>query len=263
MIQADNHWFHIFSKDINPLLGITGKWLHFDDTEHIHRIVNDIDKLVENGSIRLVKVARKLPEYDPFPDKPCVLCAFTSDDKEEKIRVKNILRETFGILVKVWKSEEQTSLDWQENGLLFLEHKITKIKREMKSGKFIDAFPIEDELDRLEKELQQIKRNIDDPIVIAEIHLSTNTSSEKIAENHKSYGHAEYHDLLSRVSRLEQLMTKLAGPAATNIIMSDEIAKIKQHRLQILEQQAAAFGVHSPPHIIMEIENLRKELGTR
>jgi len=35
----------------------------------------------------------------------------------------------------------------------------------------------------------------------------------------------------------------------------------KKRRLKILEGQEASMGLHTPPHIIMEIEDLRKELG--
>ena len=35
----------------------------------------------------------------------------------------------------------------------------------------------------------------------------------------------------------------------------------KMRRLRILEDQQARMGVLTPPHIIMEIEDLRKELG--
>lgn len=40
-----------------------------------------------------------------------------------------------------------------------------------------------------------------------------------------------------------------------------ELIATKQHRLQVLELQAAKFGISTPPHITIEIEDLRQEIA--
>lgn len=39
------------------------------------------------------------------------------------------------------------------------------------------------------------------------------------------------------------------------------VLSIKTRRLRVLEEQLALYGLNCPPHIIIEIENLRKEIG--
>jgi hypothetical protein len=39
-----------------------------------------------------------------------------------------------------------------------------------------------------------------------------------------------------------------------------ELLRVKQRRLHVLELQAAKYGVATPPHITLEIEDLREEI---
>jgi hypothetical protein len=41
-----------------------------------------------------------------------------------------------------------------------------------------------------------------------------------------------------------------------------KVIDIKWQRLRILEQQAAQFGINCPPHITLEIEQLRRDIRT-
>jgi len=41
----------------------------------------------------------------------------------------------------------------------------------------------------------------------------------------------------------------------------EELLLIHQRRLQVLEFQAASFGLSTPPHILLEIEDIRKEIA--
>src|SRR5215210_2892306 len=117
MISQNEYWYNIDSGS-EQRQRVTGKWLFFDDKEKLHALVGDLDRLVEAGAIPAAKVAVKHPDFDPFPEKPCVLCVFTSDDTLEKERVKELLKKELGISVSVWKSDKQTMQDWEEGGWL-------------------------------------------------------------------------------------------------------------------------------------------------
>ncbi|MCW7080299.1 MAG: hypothetical protein OCU16_04300 [Candidatus Methanospirare jalkutatii] len=106
-----------------------GSGLFFGDTSFIHSLLPELDDLVEKGEIRAVKISRKIPEYDPFPEKPCVMCVFTSDEQYEKERVKNLLKSKFNIEVTVWKSEEQTLKDWEKGGWLRIQAEINELRK--------------------------------------------------------------------------------------------------------------------------------------
>ena len=92
MILMNNVWIDIIPLDYMTFNDITGKGLYFEDTQKLHALVEELNQLVESGAIPAVKITRKLPEHDPFPEKPCVLCAFTSNDPKEKERVKKLIR---------------------------------------------------------------------------------------------------------------------------------------------------------------------------
>jgi hypothetical protein len=40
----------------------------------------------------------------------------------------------------------------------------------------------------------------------------------------------------------------------------EELHRVKQRRLHVLELQAAKYGIAAPPHITLEIEDLRFEI---
>ncbi|HEX6291826.1 MAG TPA: toll/interleukin-1 receptor domain-containing protein [Herpetosiphonaceae bacterium] len=42
---------------------------------------------------------------------------------------------------------------------------------------------------------------------------------------------------------------------------AEELLRIKRRRLQVLERQEATLGLHVPPHIALEIEDLRREIA--
>jgi len=46
-----------------------------------------------------------------------------------------------------------------------------------------------------------------------------------------------------------------------NSDFAPNVNESKQRRLKILEDQQARMGVQTPPHIIMEIEDLQREIG--
>ena len=130
MILQNEYWYDVVPSDPGRRIkNITGKWLIFGPTEQLHSCVPHLDKLVESGDVPAAKVARKLPEFDPFPDAPCVICAFTSDDAAEKDRVKRVLQERCGLDVTNWKSDKQTYEDWDEGGWLNIRARITQIRR--------------------------------------------------------------------------------------------------------------------------------------
>lgn len=151
---------------------IGGKWLYFDQTEKLHSLLEDLNAIVEAGGIRSAKVARKLPNVDPFPEKQCVLCVFTSNDKEEKDRVKSLLKAQLGISVSVWKSEEQTRRDWEEGGWLQIQAEISKIRRNIETGKIADVQWAQRRMLELTQQLEGLMKAIDDPNRKAEIDLN-------------------------------------------------------------------------------------------
>jgi hypothetical protein len=157
MIYENPYWIVIYPKN-NPELTrtITGKWLYFDHhKENIFSLIDELDQLVETGVFREVKISRKNPETDPFPEKPCVLCVFTSDDPDEKERVKNILKDNFNFSVDLWKSDKQTSEDWEKTGWLSIQSNINKIRKEISSGKVPDTNEAIQKLLVLSKQLER------------------------------------------------------------------------------------------------------------
>jgi hypothetical protein len=173
MILQNEYWF-----DIIPSRGesntIEGKWLHFGPTEQLHSWLDRLNKLVEDGELSAVKVARKMPATDPFPNKPCVLCAFTAGTEVSKKHAQEVLKNAFQINVSVWKSDEQTRQDWLPGGWLQVEadinHTLTRLKRE--------GLTQTDKL--LLRELAQHLRNsvdeIRDPTRVAEVELGRTRS---------------------------------------------------------------------------------------
>jgi hypothetical protein len=163
MIFKNHYWYHIVPGSADDGDEIAGKWLYFDATPKLHALLDDLDRLVESGRIRATKVARKLPEYDSFPDKPCVLCVYTSDDPEEKRQVKHTLHDELGISVAAWKSDEQTQRDWEEGGWLRLQADINELRRQIESGNVSDVQAAENRYRRLVEQLEQVINSIDDP----------------------------------------------------------------------------------------------------
>ena len=103
MIIRGMHWFDVIpsgrrSRDVD------GKWMIFGPTAEFHGHLEGLDQMVEAGEIKAAKIARKLPGFDVFPEKPCVICVFTADDEAEKSAVKALLQKRLGLTPSSWKS---------------------------------------------------------------------------------------------------------------------------------------------------------------
>jgi hypothetical protein len=134
MILQNEYWFDVVPSRREPKATLAGKWLHFGPTALLHSWLERIDRLVEGGQIAAAKVARKLPESDPFPNKPCVVCVFTPADEQSKERARQVLKREFDIDVSVWKSEEQTLQDWEPGGWLQAEAEVNRLRRQLEQG---------------------------------------------------------------------------------------------------------------------------------
>ena len=153
MILQNDYWYDILPTTKGKGR-IEGKWLFFDETSKLHALAEDLDRLVEGGQIRAAKIARKLPAHDLFPEKPCVLCVFTSDDPEEKETVKALLQSEFGIDVTAWKSEQQTKLDWQKGGWLQIQAASNQLKRAIEAGLVTDKHEAQQRLSELAERIR-------------------------------------------------------------------------------------------------------------
>lgn len=135
MISIDEYWINILPSENSGRWGITGgitgKWLVFGPTKELHLYQDLLNKLVEEGVFKKIKITRKDPEYDPFPHKECVMCIFTSSDEDEKSEVAERLRE-IDLNPSIWKSNEVTNEDWQADGKLFLESEIVREKLKLR-----------------------------------------------------------------------------------------------------------------------------------
>lgn len=169
MIFQDQYWYDILPSSGYGMDPIDGKWLYFGDTKKLHALLDDLNTIVESGDLPAAKIARKIPGIDPFPEKQCVLCVFTSNDKTEKERIKNLLKTKLGISVKVWKSEEQTRRDWEEGGWLKVQSEISKLRRVIESGKVSDVQLAQKRMLELSQQLEAMMKNIDDPDRKAEL----------------------------------------------------------------------------------------------
>jgi len=142
MIYKDAIWINIVPTDPEErerrCAPVRGKWLCFGPTAELHLFPPLLEKLVQRGILRSVKIARKDPATDPFPYKECVMCVYTSDDKDEVARVKKELRQ-IGLQPSVWKSELETIKDWGLDGVLLLEKEIADRRREVSGA--VSPFP--------------------------------------------------------------------------------------------------------------------------
>src|SRR5688572_26763054 len=110
MIIEDPFWYNFLPpdrqhpRDASP---VKGKWLCFGPTAELHLYRELMNSLVEDGTFRAVKLARKHRDTDPFPHKECVMCVFTSGEDGEIADVKKRLKQ-IGLNPVVWKSEDET-----------------------------------------------------------------------------------------------------------------------------------------------------------
>jgi hypothetical protein len=169
MILQNTYWFDIIHRSSASPPSIDGKWLYWGRTEELHSWLERLNDLVESGKIAAAKVARKLPGLDPFPNKPCVLCVFTSGDENTKETVRALLKDNFNIDVTVWKSEEQTIQDWQPGGWLAVEAEINRLRQRLKDRGLGERE--KERLQDLAALLRKRAKEITEPDRIAELHL--------------------------------------------------------------------------------------------
>jgi hypothetical protein len=172
MIREDQVWYNVTPKDYASTDAEIGKWLYFGEKNVLHSWLPRLNELVEAGELRAAKISRKDPRWDPFPHKPCVLCAFTANDEQEKTRVKRLLAIEFGIDVSTWKSDAQTLRDWDEYGWLQIESQITNLKRRMAAGDVPDTPETKNQLRALISKLSDVLHNYESDTLLAEQKLS-------------------------------------------------------------------------------------------
>ena len=135
MITVDKFWINIIPSDKTGRWGssggIDGKWLVFGPREELHLYQELLNKLVEEGTFKKIKIAVKDPAHDPFPHKECVMCVFTSSDDNERAEVARHLRE-IDLNPVEWKSEKSTIADWRDDGKLYLQDQINKEKKKLR-----------------------------------------------------------------------------------------------------------------------------------
>jgi hypothetical protein len=238
MIYQNAIWYDILPSDLSWDEDIAGKWLYFDDTQKIHALLEDLDRLVEAGDIRAAKVARKLPEFDPFPENSCVLCVFTSNDPNEKKRVKKLLKDRFDISVVCWKSDRQTERDWQNDGWLHMRSEINWLRRDIETSEASDVQAAQQRILTLTEQLENIIADIEDPnqqleLQLVEIHQLKKQNEESLLNRD-----ASQEDVLERLARLERLITEMASKTTTSEgehqALQTPLRPMEQKRIKIL-----------------------------
>lgn len=120
MILQNKVWTKLVGTDHEARAPrIAGKWLCFGPTQEMHLFRDLLHKLVEDGTLLAAKIARKDPETDPFPHKDCVICVYTTAERDEIERASRKLKE-IGLNPSAWKSEADTKADWTSQGKLKL-----------------------------------------------------------------------------------------------------------------------------------------------
>jgi len=204
MILSNHFWYDILPSDYN-IRPNNGKWLYFAEKRTIHSWLFQLDYLVDNGLLRAAKVSRKDPQYDPFPHKPCVLCAFTSDDEMEKQQVKDLLLSRFGIEVTVWKSNAQTREDWKENGWLNIEAEIADIKKQLSRADLSvkPSAALRKDLLRMLDRLERSIQTMNDPDRTEEIRVSKTGSFIKDLRSRLSQDDITLRMILDKLDKIQ------------------------------------------------------------
>jgi hypothetical protein len=223
MILQNDYWYDILPSSDYGKDPIDGKWLYFDETKKLHALLDDLDALVESGGIKAAKIARKIPGIDPFPEKQCVLCIFTSNNKTEKEKVKGLLKARLNISVSVWKSDEQTMRDWAKGGWLQVQSEISKIRRDIEAGKIADAQMAQKHMVELTQQLEAMMQTIDDPDRKAEIDLNRLHDMRDKAGVILS-GQIGLQEITSRLKSLEDIVT-----AVLSKIENGEVSYMKKN----------------------------------
>jgi hypothetical protein len=206
MILQNAYWYDIVPSHDDGSDAIEGKWLHFGPTEVLHSWVGHLDRLVESRQIYAAKVARKLPGIDPFPDKPCVLCAFTPASYDAKERVRQVLMKELGVSVSLWKSDQQTMEDWQPGGWLKLEAEVNRVRRRIQNEGLGPGG--RDHLRQLVDSLFRALDEVKDPSRKAELEASRALAlAHALADELKMPGASQE----SIVARLDDIQNQLAA----------------------------------------------------
>jgi len=211
MIRENDIWYeivlspHNLDDGVKTILSrITGKWLYFGPTVDLHALIPAIDKLVEAKQIRAAKIAKKHPQHDPFPHKPCVLCVYTSDDADEQRAAKHLLREELEISVSAWKSDKQTRQDWREDGLLRIEYELTSLQRRLQTGLITEKSEANVRINELTEQLTNLTDGIIEPERILELR-AIELSRAKQSETISKIDDVTVKELLNRIEKLELL----------------------------------------------------------
>jgi len=208
LILQNDYWY-----DIVPTTKgkgrIDGKWLFFDETNKIHALAEKLDRLVEDGQVLAAKIARKLPAHDPFPEKPCVLCVFTSDDPEEKERVKALLQSEFGIDVTAWKSEQQTKRDWKKGGWLQLQFESNQLKRAIETGLVTNKLETQLKLSELAERIRMMAESVKDPQRKLELELNAIREIQTDINEDSSRYPEDFETIKSQLTLLAAAITEI------------------------------------------------------
>jgi hypothetical protein len=211
MISKNNYWCEVFPVYDDGSLSVGGKWLYFDEVEKVHSFLETLNQLVESGSLQGAKIARKLPEFDPFPEKPCVLCVYTTSYPDDKERVRELLRERLGISVSLWKSEIQTREDWKEGGLLKLQSEIRKIIRAIEDGTEENVEAAQNHVIELSHQLKEVIKNIDDPNRLVEVSFDLIDEVQAKTKSNLARNEGTLEVILSRLVKLEGALTNVSA----------------------------------------------------
>lgn len=119
MIQVGNVWTYIFAPDVNNK--VAGKWIYEGSAEFFRELAPRLDELANSGAINMAKFANKYPKCDPCPYiKHSVLCVYTHRPRDENIR--HLIKEKLGLWTEIYKTEEQTRMEWRPGGKLYEEY---------------------------------------------------------------------------------------------------------------------------------------------
>lgn len=225
MILANNVWYDIISTTNHSERKIDGKWLYFGDKELIHSWIDKLHALVEVGGLKAIKVSRKIPEYDPFPQKPCVVCFFTSDDANEKEKTKSLILKEFDINVHIWKSEVQTHQDWTNNGWLKVEAELNDLIKAIKSVKVQSDKKQILLIDKIVISLEEIIEKEEHPSKIAEFKKSGLEKIIKFCRDEFLTKDINLDTIYLKIKGLEDKISDLQGGKINTAMLSSQIYK--------------------------------------
>ena len=215
MIIEGQVWYEVVPKD-RPTNAEVGKWLYFGEKAVLHSWLQRLNELVEHGILRAAKISRKDPRWDPFPHKPCVLCVYTTDNEEEKAHARHLLATEFGVEVRTWKSDAQTSRDWAEDGWLQIESQISKIKRALAAGDMPDAPEIRRELRALTDRLSYLVTHPESDTLGAELRLSKTEAFLADLKRDLASGDLTLAAILDHLDKIQTQISRISEAKTTH-----------------------------------------------